>query len=129
MAVLLIVIGLAVALAAVAFVVNGRRQTASVAARAFDVGEGLISEPLPTSAMDPERIADKVNILWAKQFEPRSGELSDDVRLRLINDLGLLRAPWCVPLLTQAYAEERDPVLRAAAQIALTRCGEDTAVS
>jgi hypothetical protein len=67
-------------------------------------------------------------IRWTKQFEPRSGALDEQARLRLINDLGMLRAPWCVPLLVQACEEETEPAHRVAAQLALARCREENAV-
>jgi hypothetical protein len=56
------------------------------------------------------------------EFEPRSGILDDADRLKLINDLGMLRASWCVPLLQRACEEEHDPANRAAAQTALALC-------
>src|ERR1700733_7058225 len=65
---------------------------------------------------------------WTQQFEPRSGALDDEARLRLINDLGMLRAPWCVPLLVLACEEETDPAHRVAAQLALARCREENPV-
>ena len=46
------------------------------------------------------------DIRWAKRFEPRDGAFDDATRLSLIRDLGIVRAPWGVPLLTQAYEEE-----------------------
>jgi hypothetical protein len=78
-----------------------------------------------------ERLADRDSgrrIRWTQQFEPRSGSLDDEARLRLINDLGMLRAPWCVPLLVQACEEETEPAHRVAAQLALARCREENAV-
>ena len=45
-------------------------------------------------------------IRWAKRFEPRDGAFDDATRLNLIRDLGIVRAPWGVPLLAQAYEEE-----------------------
>jgi hypothetical protein len=129
MAVLLIVIGLVVALAVAAFILNGRREVAPVAARVFnDFDEGPIREPLSIQAIEPLPVAEEPQIHWTKQFEPRSGRLSDEARLQLINDLGLLRAPWCLPLLTQAYEEEPDLTHRAAAQLALARFREKNAV-
>jgi hypothetical protein len=50
--------------------------------------------------------AAKPEIRWAKRFEPRDGAFDDATRLSLIRDLGIVRAPWGVPLLTQAYEEE-----------------------
>ena len=67
-------------------------------------------------------------VRWTEQFEPRSGALDDEARLRLINDLGMLRAPWCVPLLVLACEEETDPAHRVAAQLALARCREENPV-
>jgi hypothetical protein len=57
------------------------------------------SEPVEDRATQPE-------IRWAKRFEPRDGAFDDATRLNLIRDLGIVRAPWGVPLLTQAYEEE-----------------------
>ncbi len=47
-----------------------------------------------------------VTIRWARRFEPRDGAFDDATRLNLIRDLGIVRAPWGVPLLTEAYEEE-----------------------
>jgi hypothetical protein len=128
MAVLLIVIGLVVALAAMAFIVIGRRQTVPVVARAFDDFHGaVVSDPMPISAVEPP-VAFERYIAWTKEVDSRSGGLSDEARLRLINDLGLLRAPWCIPLLAQAYEEETAPEHRVAVQLALARCRKHNAV-
>ncbi|HEY0383163.1 MAG TPA: HEAT repeat domain-containing protein, partial [Candidatus Elarobacter sp.] len=59
------------------------------------------------------------DIRWAKRFEPRDGAFDDETRLNLIRDLGIVRAPWGVPLLTQAYEEEPSPEHRRAALRAL----------
>jgi hypothetical protein len=64
---------------------------------------------------------------WPKMFAPKSGRLDEAARLRLIHDLALVRAQWCVPILQQAYEEERDPNLRRAAKEALAAC--ETTVS
>lgn len=48
----------------------------------------------------------RADIRWAKRFEPRDAAFDDTTRLNLIRDLGIVRAPWGVPLLTQAYEEE-----------------------
>lgn len=129
MAVLLIVFGLLIALAAIAFILNARRQTAPVGAQVFDdLEEAITGEPLPISSIEPSSVARKVQVTWTKQFDPRSGELSDEARLRLINDLGLLRAPWCAELLAQACDEETEPAHRVAAQLALAHCREENTV-
>lgn len=53
-----------------------------------------------------EDCATQPDIRWAKRFEPQDGAFDDATRLSLIRDLGIVRAPWGVPLLTQAYEEE-----------------------
>jgi hypothetical protein len=56
---------------------------------------------------------------WAKRFAPRNGVLDDATRLGVIRDLGLVRAPWGVPLLVEAYDEEPDAAHRRAVLAAL----------
>jgi hypothetical protein len=133
-------------------------KTPVAAGASEDFEEGVVSEPVPitatsvraalderhidvnerTAAAPPNSPASMANavagpgaerrVRWTEQFEPRSGALDDAARLRLINDLGLLRAPWCVPLLVRACEEENDPAHRVAAQLALARCREENAV-
>ena len=123
-----------------------------------DFEEGVVSEPVPITATSVRAALDDVRsdandrvaaaplnpvasaadavvapraerrVRWTEQFEPRSGALDDEARLRLINDLGMLRAPWCVPLLVRACEEETDPAHRVAAQLALARCREENPV-
>lgn len=110
---------------AIGFVVMMRREPPAAAvavAREDDDIEGIVSEPEPIGNGAHATLR---AITWTQQFEPRSGTLSDDARLKLINDLGLLRAPWCVAILRQAYEEETDPAHRVAAQLALARCSVD----
>jgi hypothetical protein len=66
-------------------------------------------------------------ITWPKMFDPRAGELSDAERLQLIEDLALVHAPWCVPILSKAYDEESSSEQRKAALRALTACDDDDA--
>jgi hypothetical protein len=106
-----------VVVAAVAFA-RSRRAPASVPVERPDV-DAVVSEPVPIAPQ----------IRWAKQFATASGALDDDARLKLINDLGFLRAAWCVPLLTEAYREERDPAFRRAALDALEACDPDAALA
>jgi len=64
-------------------------------------------EPKPASQSElVEDRATQRDIRWAKRFEPQDGAFDDATRLNLIRDLGIVRAPWGVPLLTQAYEEE-----------------------
>jgi hypothetical protein len=58
------------------------------------------------SAMGAAAAPHHATIHWARRFEPRDGAFDDATRLSLIRDLGIVRAPWGVPLLTQAYEEE-----------------------
>jgi hypothetical protein len=65
-----------------------------------------LSDPPPRQSEPVEDPATQRDIRWAKRFEPRDGAFDDATRLSLIRDLGIVRAPWGVPLLTQAYEEE-----------------------
>jgi hypothetical protein len=67
-------------------------------------------------------------ITWPKQLDPRSKALDHTARLQLIEDLGLVHASWCVPILIRASTEETNEALRVAAQRALAKCREDAAV-
>jgi len=98
--------------------------------------DGIVGEPTPIvsfasvdaspateqpPSMEQPQTA-KPPVTWARQFEPRSGPLDEAARLKLIGDLEMLRAAWCVPLLRQAAAEETSPEMRDAAERALSRC-------
>jgi hypothetical protein len=50
--------------------------------------------------------------------------LDEAARLRLIDDLTLLAAPWTIALLRRAYQEETSPQLRARIEAALATSGE-----
>lgn len=69
--------------------------------------------PVPEAEPAPKR--------WPMEL---SGDavLDDDARLRLIGDLGLIGAPWCVALLERALEEETDETHRHAVQGALAAC-------
>lgn len=94
------------------------------AAAANDAATGTPTSPEPVvragvaaSAMTEAALAPEM--CWAKRFAPRNGALDDSARLGLIRDLGLVRAPWGVPLLVQAYEEEADAAHRRAVLAAL----------
>jgi len=72
-------------------------------------------EPAPADAAPSEPMPE---IRWTRRFS-RNGALDDQTRLGLIRDLGLVRAAWGVPLLLQAYDEEREPEYRRAVLVAL----------
>jgi hypothetical protein len=57
---------------------------------------------------------------WTALVTDDHGVLDADARIRLLADLGIVRAPWCVPIIVRAYDEERDPAVRRAALEALS---------
>lgn len=73
--------------------------------------------PVPSAPSEPRRMR------WSRQFDPPGGTLSDEARLRLIGDLGLVHADWSDAILEQALLEEMDPVYLSAAHAALGRVG------
>jgi hypothetical protein len=126
----------------IAFVVLSRRSSAAPsddAARDAEMEEGVVSEPVPVAATAPRATIVKAEVevatamafgtapRWAKQFEPRSGALDGAARLKLINDLRMLRAAWSIPLLERASEEETDPAILAAVQAALAHCRDGAA--
>ena len=119
----IIVITLALALMAIPL---GRRKAVAVGSKA---GRGA-NDPEDLSEMSAEwddetqtRVIPRdPAITWPKQLDPRSRTLDATARLRLIGDLAVIHASWCVPILQQAYEEERDPSLRGAARDALVAC-------
>lgn len=74
-----------------------------------------------TPAPEPPAPAEPAPITWPKEL---SGEsvLDDEARLQLIKDLGIVAAPWCVPLLERALEEETSETHVRAAQHALDAC-------
>jgi hypothetical protein len=60
-------------------------------------------------------------ITWTRALD-NSGTLDEDARQKLIADLQLIAAPWCVPLLERAVEEEHHEALRTAAERALEEC-------
>jgi hypothetical protein len=122
---------------ATAFLVLSRRSgaaTSEEAGFAAETEEGIVSDPVPIAATRPLATTAKAEVAvttatapvtpigWVAPFEPRSGALDDRDRLKLINDLGMLGAAWCIPLLEQACREEPGPGNRTAAHAALARC-------
>ncbi len=108
------------------------------AARALDEGM-ILGDVIPISATDDigvipilpvddtneaggiagERSPRRPNVGWSKRFESSGAPMPDATRLLLLGDLGIVRAPWGVPLLTQAYEEEPASEHRCAALRAL----------
>jgi len=142
----LTVVMVAVVLLAAAFAIAGVRQfvrdvdAVPVAARPDvnvaplddDDGFSATGEPFPITAAPAPVVAEVAAVEAQVEDEPHvlqaiawplrvagSGALDEEARTRLLGDLGLVRAPWCVPILAQAYAEESAPQLRCAALLAL----------
>jgi hypothetical protein len=86
---------------------------------AFDVGVAAEVDDLPVEVSVPEPAASPS---WPERVHRTKGALDDEARLRLIGDLGMLRAAWCVPILERAAEEEMNPDLHAAALAALAKC-------
>jgi hypothetical protein len=66
--------------------------------------------------------AEEPAIAWTAQLT--AATLDEAARLRLIDDLVLLRAAWSVALLRRAHEEEPAPHVRARIGEALAACGE-----
>lgn len=135
-----LIVGAIVVVLIAAIVVFGMRKGTNDVGLALDdeLQDGVVSDPVPIERGAPtgnsvEFLENatasggvRTAIRWTKQFET-AGPLSDDARLSLIRDLGMLRAAWCVPLLEQAAAEETDPSSQAAVQRSLSRCRDSRA--
>jgi hypothetical protein len=74
----------------------------------------LADPPLPEPAVPEPAPA----ITWTAALTVST--LDETARLRLIDDLMLLAAPWATALLRRAYQEESSPELRARLAFALT---------
>jgi hypothetical protein len=61
-------------------------------------------------------------ITWTAALTETS--LDEAARLRLIDDLTLLAAPWAIAILRRAHREESSPELRARIETALASSGE-----
>jgi len=96
---------------------RARRGGGDAAPVAMD--DAVVGEPVPVETSPARALSQKIT--WTQQFEPRSGTLDDAARLKLIHDLEMLRAPWCVELLQQAVAEEPTAANREAAERAIRR--------
>ena len=91
---------------------NGRNATAGGAAGRGGASADAAGGTAPATTGTAPRRHD---IRWARRFEPEDESFDDATRLNLLNDLGIVRAPWGVPLLAQAYEEEPNVEHRRAA--------------
>lgn len=106
---LLVVVAVLLALA-----VRLLRRPARAAVAVPELQEAVLPEPVLTQA-EPEPA-----ITWTVGLTETA--LDEAARLRLIDDLTLLAAPWTIALLQQAYREESSPQLRARIEAALAGC-------
>ncbi len=77
------------------------------------------AEPPEPAAPQPEP---EPAITWTAALTETP--LDEAARLRLIDDLALIAAPWTIALLRGAYREESSPRLRARIEAALATSGE-----
>jgi hypothetical protein len=61
-------------------------------------------------------------ITWTAELT--AAVLDEAARMRLIDDLALLAAPWAFALLRRAYEEEQSPHVRARIEAALASSGD-----
>jgi hypothetical protein len=138
LAAVLIVLGFAIIVGT--FVM--RRRRASARAEPLPVRVPVAAPPradvvfdvdVPSAVHDlPEEIAVAEPVAspsWPERVHRANGVLDDEARLRLIGDLGMLRAAWCVPILERAAEEETNPELHAAALAALAKCRRPAATN
>jgi hypothetical protein len=71
--------------------------------------------------LEPEPEAEPV-ITWTEALTVSA--LGESARLRLIDDLTLIAAPWTIALLHRAYGEESSAPMRARIEAALASSGE-----
>jgi hypothetical protein len=76
---------------------------------------------LAGESSDAAAPAEPRRMRWSRQFVPAGSTLSDEGRLKLIADLGLIRADWSDAILEQALNEETDAAHVAAVRSALKR--------
>jgi hypothetical protein len=127
-AIVLIVVVLAVVAAAVLFFIRRRSEeeepVAASVPNTFRLPEREMWDEIPVVVGAPPVVPPIVVavVTWPARIQRTGESLDAEARLRLITDLGMLRASWCVPILEQASEEETDPDLRTAAQTALAKC-------
>jgi hypothetical protein len=115
---LLVVVAVVLALAARLFRRQARDAVAVAPPIAFDeeiaTVPGDVSPPPEPVLPEPEP---EPVITWTEALTVTP--LDEAARLRLIDDLMLLAAPWTIELLRRAYQEESSPQMRARIEAAL----------
>ncbi len=117
---LLVFVAVVIALAA-RLLRRPARDAVPAVARVTNLSEAEPAEPAPLEPTLPEPETAPV-ITWT--FALTTAVLDEAGRLRLIDDLALLAAPWTIALLRRAYQEERSPQLRVRIEAALASSGE-----
>jgi HEAT repeat protein len=100
-----------------------------VAILAILVGAAIVVKVLerrPT-VVAAAAVPEAAPIAWPQQLLNGEASLEPEARLRLIDDLGLIGAAWCVPLLARAYEEETDATTMRAVLRALNACRDPSA--
>lgn len=59
---------------------------------------------------------------WPLRIDDTAVDLDSDSKIALIENLGLIGAPWCEEILKQADTEEDDSTVRRAIAFALSDC-------
>jgi hypothetical protein len=80
-----------------------------------------LAEPAPPEPTLPEPEPERV-MTWTAALTETS--LDEAARLRLIDDLTLLAAPWAMAILRRAHQEESSPQLRARIETAFASSGD-----
>jgi hypothetical protein len=93
-------------------------ETSPPARRADDAASVDIATPALSEASTAAIASTPLG--WTTLVTEDQSVLDADARIRLLADLGIVRAPWCVPILIRAYDEERDPAVRRAVLVALS---------
>jgi len=114
---LILVIAIVVVVGAVIVFVMSRAREGDAVAVAADSARAPFDDDGEARMIEREP-----EVTWPALFAPESKDLDDAARLRMINDLALVRAPWCLPILRKACEEEREPALRQAAHDAVAAC-------
>jgi hypothetical protein len=83
-----------------------------------------VTQPEPEPAAEPEP---QPVITWTAGLTESA--LDEPARLRLIDDLTLLAAPWTIDLLRRAHHEETSPGVRARIEAALASSEEPAGTS
>ncbi len=117
---LLVFVAVVIALAA-RFLRRPARDAVPAVPQIRDLPYAEPPEPAPLEPTLPEPETEPV-ITWTIALTTTA--LDEAGRLRLIDDLTMLAAPWTIALLRRAYQEESSPQMRVRIEAALASSGE-----